>query len=117
MARLHDASIFVLHVEEDATSQLLGPMAATAEIAQGERYFHDIVAKLKDDGLSAELIVVHGRNPRKEIIKAAAVLRPDLVVMAAHGHTGIQDLIFGTTIDGVRHKVSAPVLVVSAGPR
>lgn len=116
MARLHGASIVVLHVEEGATSQLLGPIAATAEVAEGERYFHDIVEGLKRDGLRAELVVAHGRNPRNEIIRAAQQLQPDLVVMGAHGHTGIKDIIFGTTINGVRHKVNAPVLVVTNDP-
>ena len=32
--------------------------------------------------------------------------------MGAHGHRGVKDLIFGNTINGVRHEVSAPVLVV-----
>jgi manganese transport protein len=117
MAKLHNAAIYVLHIEEGAASQLLGPIAATAEVAHGERYFHDIVEGLKRDGLRAELMVAHGRNPRNEIIKTAQELRPDLVVMGAHGHTGIQDLIFGTTIDGVRHRVHAPVLVVTNDPR
>ncbi|MEP6963302.1 MAG: Nramp family divalent metal transporter, partial [Acidobacteriota bacterium] len=98
MARLHGATIHLLHVEEGATSQLFGPIASTAEVAKGERYFHDIVDALKRDGHKAELTVVHSRNPRAEIIKAAKQLQPDLVVMGAHGHTGIKDLIFGTTI-------------------
>jgi manganese transport protein len=117
MARLHGATIHVLHVEEGATSQLFGPNAATAEVASGERYFHDIVEALKRDGVAAELMVAHGRNPRNEIIKVAQQLRPDLVVMGAHGHTGIKDIIFGTTINGVRHRVNAPVLVVAGDPR
>ncbi len=32
--------------------------------------------------------------------------------MGAHGHKGLKDLIFGTTVEGVRHKVMIPVLVV-----
>jgi manganese transport protein len=62
-------------------------------------------------------MVAHGQNPRAEIVRAANLLQPDLVVMGAHGHTGIQDIIFGTTINGVRHKVKAPVLVVGDTPR
>jgi manganese transport protein len=106
-----------MHVEEGATSALYGSEAATAEVATGERYFHDIVDSLRRDGLQAELTVAHGRNPREEIIRTAQQLQPDLIVMAAHGHTGIKDLIFGTTINGVRHKVNAPVLVVTGDPR
>jgi manganese transport protein len=31
--------------------------------------------------------------------------------MGAHGHTTFKDIILGTTIDAVRHKVKMPVLV------
>jgi len=36
----------------------------------------------------------------------------ELLVMGAHGHKGLKDLIFGTTVESVRHKVTIPVLVV-----
>jgi manganese transport protein len=36
----------------------------------------------------------------------------DFVVMGSHGHKVLKDLIFGTTVDSVRHKVNVPVLVV-----
>ncbi len=32
--------------------------------------------------------------------------------MGAHGHRRIKDLIFGTTIDPVRHALKVPILVV-----
>ena len=117
MARLHGATIYVLHVEEGATSQLYGQDASTAEVAAGERYFHNIVEALRRDGYDAELMVAHGSDPRTEIIRVANLVQPDLVVMGAHGHTGIKDIMFGTTINDVRHKVNAPVLVVGETPR
>ena len=40
---------------------------------------------------------------------------PDLVIMGAHGHGGLKDLIFGTTIDPVRHDLDVPVLIVRPG--
>jgi len=115
-ARLHGAAIHLLHVEEGATSQLFGPLASTSEVSSGQAYLEDIVNSLKANGLDADLQIVHGRSPRAEIIRAARALQPDLVVMGAHGHTGLKDLIFGTTIDGVRHAVSAAVLVVADPP-
>ena len=39
-------------------------------------------------------------------------LEPDLLVMGAHGHGGIKDLIFGNTINPVRHRLNIPILVV-----
>jgi manganese transport protein len=115
-ARLHGATIHLLHVEEGATSQLFGPLASTSEVSSGQQYFEDIVNSLNANGVDADLQIVHGRSPRAEIIRAARALQPDLVVMGAHGHTGLKDLIFGTTIDGVRHAVSAAVLVVADPP-
>ncbi len=32
--------------------------------------------------------------------------------MGAHGHRGLKELIFGNTINVVRHESKAPVLVV-----
>jgi manganese transport protein len=115
MARLHGARLHILHVEEGVTSQFFGALSSTAEIQEGEQYFHGIVEALERDGIPSELTVVHGRSPKEAIVRAAAEIRPDLIVMAQHGHRGVKDLIFGNTINSVRHHVSAPVLVVGDG--
>ena len=36
----------------------------------------------------------------------------DFMVMGSHGHRVLKDLIFGTTVNTVRHMVKVPVLVV-----
>jgi manganese transport protein len=36
----------------------------------------------------------------------------DLLVMGAHGHRGIKDILLGATVDQVRHNVNVPVLIV-----
>jgi manganese transport protein len=116
MARPHNATLYLLHVEEGATSRLFGSLASTAEVNVGEEYFHGIVESLAQQGIHAELSVVHGQQPKDEIVQLARQLEPDLIVMGAHGHRGVKDLIFGNTINGVRHEVSAPVLVVGDEP-
>jgi manganese transport protein len=112
MARLHGASLHIVHVEEGVTSRLLGELSSTAEIQAGEEYFHEIVQSLASEGIRVELTVVHGPSPKDEIVRLAREIHPDLIVMGAHGHRGVKDLIFGNTINGVRHEVAAPVLVV-----
>jgi manganese transport protein len=82
----------------------------------GEAYLKEIVQSLAAEGIHAELTVVHGRSPKDEIVSVARQIHPDLVVMGAHGHRGVKDLILGNTINGVRHEVSAPVLVVGDPP-
>jgi manganese transport protein len=112
MARVHGSVLHLLHVEEGVTSALFGPLASDAEIQAGEDYFRGIMEALAADGIEAELTVAHGRSPKDEIVRAAREIHPDLIVMGAHGHRGLKDLIFGNTINGVRHEARAPVLVV-----
>ncbi|HLH40611.1 MAG TPA: Nramp family divalent metal transporter [Bryobacteraceae bacterium] len=112
MARRHGAVLHFVHVEEGATSQLYGALSSTAEIQAGEKYFQSIVESLAAQGIQAELSILHGRTPKDEIVKLAREIRPDLVVMGAHGHRGIKDLIFGNTINALRHEIATPVLVV-----
>ncbi len=116
MARSHGAVLHLLHVEEGVTSRLFGAQSSTAEIRSGEAYFRNIVASLESSGLQVELAIQHGQSPKDAIIAKAREIAPDLIVMGAHGHRGIKDLIFGNTINAVRHHVAVPVLVVGAEP-
>jgi len=38
----------------------------------------------------------------------------DILVMGTHGHTGFKDIIFGTTVDKLRHKISIPLFIVKS---
>jgi manganese transport protein len=116
LALPHGATLYLLHVEEDVTSQVFGSLASTAETRSGREYFERIVRELDAAGISAELTIEHGPSPRKAIVAFAREIGPDLVVMGAHGHKGLKDLIFGNTINAVRHEVSVPVLVVGDEP-
>jgi manganese transport protein len=116
IARASGATLHLLHVEEGATSQLFGQLSSTEEIESGESYFQGIVNSLTESGVRAEVTIEHGLSPRKAIVSAAKTFQPDLIVMGAHGHRGIKDMIFGNTIDAVRHEVAAPVLVVHSEP-
>lgn len=112
MARSHGAKLYLLHVEEGITSVVYGSLASTEEVEAGRKYLEEIIASLRSQGIEAEAIVRHSGVPRNEIISVARSLRPDLLIMGAHGHKGWKDLVFGTTINAVRHDVSTPILVV-----
>jgi len=112
LARSHGATLHLLHVEEGVTSQLFGSLSSTEEIISGEEYFGGIVQSLAASGIATELSIQHGLTPTNAIVRKAREIQPDLIVMGAHGHRGVKDLIFGNTINAVRHQVDAPVLVV-----
>jgi manganese transport protein len=112
LARGYQARVLLLHVEEGVTSQVYGDEASTAEVEAGAAYFTDWLRRVREQGVEADLVVVHGRDPKHEIIRTARALEADLLVMGAHGHRGIKDLVYGATINEVRHALDAPVLVV-----
>jgi len=56
--------------------------------------------------------VAHSQDPKTEIIRFARWLKPDLPIMGARGHKGIQDIVFGQTINAVRRALDVPLLIV-----
>jgi manganese transport protein len=117
MARMHRAKLYLLHVEEDVTSQVYGPLSSTAEVEAGREYLKSIADALEAQGVEVETVVRFARHsPKGEIIDYARELAPDLIVMGAHGHNGLKDIVFGTTINAVRHRLKTPLLVVRTNP-
>src|SRR5262249_20748522 len=95
MARLHHARLYLLHVEEGVTSQVYGELSATAEVEAGQKYLDEIVRSLRTEGIEVEAEVIHSSHPKNEIVRYAGRVQPDLLIMGAHGHKRLKDLIFG----------------------
>ena len=112
LAKTHHAKLYLLHVEEGVTSQVYGPLSSTAEVEAGEHYLERIAESLRAEGLEVETAITHSVKPRREIVRYAAEIQPDLVIMGAHGHRRLKDLILGNTIDPVRHELRVPLLIV-----
>jgi manganese transport protein len=115
MAKQYGARVFLLHIEEGVTSLVYGEESSTAEVQAGEQYLEHVADQLRTQGVSVETAIAHSSFPSKEIVRYAAEIHPDLVIMGAHGHGGIKDLIFGNTINPVRHNLSVPMLIVRPG--
>jgi manganese transport protein len=112
LAARNGARLYLLHVEEGVTSQVFGPESSTVEVQAGQRYLNQLVESLGEKDIHVETAIRHSPHPRKEIVRYAREIQPDLLVMGAHGHGGIKDLVFGNTINPVRHALRIPILVV-----
>ena len=112
MARSYGSKLHLLHVEEGVTSQVYGPLSSTAEVQAGAKYLDEILEGLRAQGIQVELSIAHSMDPKQEIIRFSRWLKPDLLIMGAHGHRGIQDIVFGQTINAVRHALDTPLLIV-----
>lgn len=105
------ASYLLIHVVESAGAIRLGEQILDNETLHDEenlkKYQHNLI-KL---GYQVEVKLGYGKSANSivDIIKNSHC---DLLVMGAHGHHGIKDLVFGSTVDKVRHQVRIPVLIV-----
>ena len=114
LAKAQGARLFLLHVEEGVTSQVYGQLSSTAEVEAGREYLDEVVHSLRHYDLDVETAIRHSTDPRREIVRYAREISADLLVMGAHGHGVLKDLIFGDTINPVRHALKIPILVVRA---
>src|SRR5579862_2006753 len=112
MAKMYGARLYLLHVEEGVTSRVYGPLSATAEVEAGEQYLERIAESLRAEGIDVETAIVHAPRPGQQIVSYANEIQPDLIIMGAHGHRRLKDLIFGNTINPVRHQLRVPLLIV-----
>ena len=115
LAKAHGAELHLLHAEEDVTSQIYGEDSSSAEVTEGRQYFDDIRRAVEKNGIAVHLHIEYSLRPRDAIVRYVQKTSPDLIVMGAHGHRGLRDLAFGTTINAVRHQVQVPLLVVGRG--
>ncbi|MDA3615571.1 Nramp family divalent metal transporter [Polluticaenibacter yanchengensis] len=101
----------LLHVLESVAAKYLGSSADDKESKGDERQMEKYVQQLKEAGYNAEGYITFG-NRSADIIKFTKSNNVDLIVMGSHGHRSFKDLIYGTTIDVVRHGVNVPIFVV-----
>jgi manganese transport protein len=106
-----DAQYLLVHITESAAARYLGDQTedreALDDLANLERY----ATLLRSAGYQAEVLIGRG-SPVEGISKLVNRSDADLLVMGSHGHRALKDLLFGATVDAVRHRVKMPVLVV-----
>ncbi len=102
----------IIHVVESAVARYYGKNTMDYETTLDSVSLETYRDKLKELGYEAKIQIAFG-NASNEIPKIVTSMEMDLLVMGVHGHKGFKDLIFGTTVDSVRHKIKIPLLVVN----
>lgn len=111
LAQQNGARLVLMHVVEGVGGQLFGVNANDDEARDDRAHLENHAEQLRATGLEVQAVLGFGRIP-KEIIRLSIEQKIDLLVMGGHGHRGIKDIIFGTSISKVRHGLKVPVLVV-----
>lgn len=105
------ANYLLIHVVESAGAMVYGSEIADHEVTSDTHALENYVTQLKERGFNVEMKIGFG-NPRRKIPAMVKEFEADLLVMGAHGHKFFKDLIFGATVDTVRHRVDIPVFIV-----
>ena len=122
-AQQFKASIYLIYVVE--------PTIYPADFSFGQIGFPNVEEELRTRGSEelghlikneiagkvASSKVVRTGKPFYEIIQYASEESIDLIIIATHGHTGMEHILFGSTAEKVVRKAPCPVLVVRTGER
>ena len=105
-------AVALMHVVESAPAGFHGADSGDAESQQDAARLEAWAAELRTLGFAATTHLGSGR-PVPELVRLIGETHADLVILGAHGHGFIKDLLLGTTADRLRHRVDAHVLVVA----
>jgi manganese transport protein len=106
------SSYLLLHIVESAGAKLLGKETDDYETRKDIERLESYVQQLEEKGFSVSGEVGY-RSRVKEIVRIVKENEADMLVIGAHGHTGIKDFVYGETVNAVRHELRIPVLVVT----
>jgi len=85
-----------------------------ADVDLSEKSKNDLTELAKNEigeNLKFTVLIKTGK-PFMEIIETAKEVDSDIIIMATHGHTGVEHLLFGSTAEKVVRKAPCPVLTI-----
>jgi manganese transport protein len=111
-----DARYTLIHVVETAGAKYHGTDVMDMETQSDADNLQTYADELRSLGYNAHARIGYGSTSTgiADVVKQEKV---DFLVMGSHGHKFLKDLIFGTTVNEVRHKVKVPVLIVKPLPK
>ncbi len=113
-----EAQLFLVYVVEPVIYPpdfSMGQIAIPSVDLEMDKRAIDELNKLAEQEIPAEIKVksiVKTGKPFIEIIETATEENVDLIIIATHGHTGMEHILFGSTAEKVVRKAPCPVLTL-----
>jgi manganese transport protein len=107
-----NTSYLLIHVVESASARMLGSHSDDYETRNDFERLGFYKKQMEERGFKTEIKLGY-QNRIKEIVRITKEEIVDMLVIGAHGHTGLKDFIFGQTVNTVRHELKIPVLIVN----
>jgi manganese transport protein len=107
-----ESNYVIIHIVESPAARVIGHATDDLESRKDQERMDEYISELKTQGYHAQGIL--GFNGRvKEIVRIVKENKADMLVIGSHGHTGLKDVVYGQTVESVRHELKIPVLVVN----
>ncbi|OXB08132.1 Nramp family divalent metal transporter [Flavobacterium plurextorum] len=106
-----NAQYTLIHIVETVGALMYGGNIADHETTIDGKLLLEYKDMLSQKGFKIETELGFGK-PNTVIPNIINQGNFDVLVMGTHGHTGLKDILFGTTVDKLRHKISIPLLIV-----
>ncbi len=123
LAQTFDAEMILVYVVEPiiypadfSFGQLALPSMERELQDRGREQLDTLIKKEVPEGISARSVIRSGK-PFVEIIQTANDEQADLIIIATHGHSGIEHALFGSTAEKVVRKSVCPVLSIRSADR
>jgi nucleotide-binding universal stress UspA family protein len=115
LAKQFGAELLLVHVADGWVARNYNQLklAESDEMKADRAYLKNTATQLRAQGLTVSTQLALG-DPPAEILKTAQGEHCDLIAMTSHGHRLIGDIIYGSTINEVRHRSVIPILLVRA---
>jgi manganese transport protein len=107
-----ESEYLLLHIVETVSATFSGTATDDSETRADDERLQALATQLKQMGYKVRTELGY-KYRVQEIVRIVNNFGADILVMGAHHHTGIKDILYGETVNQVRHKLSVPVLIVN----
>lgn len=118
IAKFFEASITLVYVVEPmiypadfSMGQVAIPSTDMNLHERAEEELNTLAKSVIDSSLKVDVVIKTGK-PFVEINETAQEIDADLIIIATHGHTGVEHILFGSTAEKVVRKAPCPVLTL-----
>ena len=111
LGKMHDAKLVLIHIVDTPGVLVHGSNEESLHSREDYAYIEGMAREIEEHEIAVETTIRFG-NPAVEIIKCVEEEGFDLLVLGSHGHKNLGDIIWGQTVDNVRHSIKIPVMVV-----
>uniref|UniRef100_A0A7V2ZK26 Universal stress protein n=1 Tax=Ignavibacterium album TaxID=591197 RepID=A0A7V2ZK26_9BACT len=117
-AKVFNAEMYLIYVVEPVIYPpdfSMGQIAIPSVTVEMDERAKEELNKLAQQEIPADIkkhVIIKTGKPFVEIIETAAQEDIDLIIIATHGHSGVEHILFGSTAEKVVRKAPCPVLTL-----